>query len=116
MHAHALSIFAVPPPLSPPTPKKKKYHQGRTGPILNRSVAPAPSFSQDVEETEAADAEPVTDLSNSDVTTKYQEASKIANLAIQGVVQQCVAGARVNALCKFGDTVMEQVCLENERW
>lgn len=62
---------------------------------------------QEVEETEAA--EPVTDLSNSDVTTKYQEASKIANLALQGVVQQCVAGARVNDLCKFGDTVIEQV-------
>ncbi|CAN0565412.1 unnamed protein product, partial [Ectocarpus sp. 12 AP-2014] len=43
----------------------------------------------------------------SDVTTKYQEASKIANLALQGVVQQCVANARVNDLCKFGDTVIE---------
>lgn len=49
------------------------------------------------------------DLSNSDVTTKYQEAAKIANLALQGVVQQCVAGARINDLCKFGDTVIEQV-------
>lgn len=48
-------------------------------------------------------------LSNSDVTTKYQEAAKIANLALQGVVQQCVAGARVNDLCKFGDTVIVQV-------
>lgn len=51
----------------------------------------------------------MTDLSNSDVTTKYQEASKIANLALQGVVQQCMANARVNDLCKFGDTVIEQV-------
>ena len=48
-------------------------------------------------------------LSNSDVTTKYQEAAKIANLALQGVIQQSVAGARVNDLCKFGDTVIEQV-------
>lgn len=70
---------------------------------------------QEVEETE--EAEPVTDLSNSDVTTKYQEASKIANLALQGVVQQCVAGARVNDLCKFGDTVIEQVqSTEYLRW
>lgn len=66
-------------------------------------------FDQEVEETE--EAKVVEDLSNSDVTTKYQEASKIANLALQGVVQQCVAGARINDLCKFGDTVIEQVCM-----
>ena len=51
----------------------------------------------------------MTDLSNSDVTTKYQEAAKIANLALTGVIQQCVAGARLTDLCKFGDTVITQV-------
>lgn len=56
------------------------------------------------DEQEAAE-----DLSNSDVTTKYQEAAKIANLALQGVIQQCVPGARVNDLCKFGDTIIVQV-------
>lgn len=71
------------------------------------SITALPVNEQDVEETK--EAEEVTDLSNSDVTTKYQEASKIANLALQGVVQQCVANARVNDLCKFGDTVIEQV-------
>lgn len=75
--------------------------------MLNIRIVTYISHRQEVEETE--EAEPVTDLSNSDVTTKYQEASKIANLALQGVVQQCVAGARVNDLCKFGDTVIEQV-------
>lgn len=55
------------------------------------------------------------DLSNSDVTTKYQEAAKIANLALQGVVQQSVVGARVNDLCKFGDTVIEQVHVQHMR-
>lgn len=58
---------------------------------------------------EEAQEEVVENLSNSDVTTKYQEAAKIANLALQGVIQQSVAGARVNDLCKFGDTVIEQV-------
>ncbi|CBJ31951.1 conserved unknown protein [Ectocarpus siliculosus] len=70
----------------------------------------ADPMEEDVEETK--EAAEVTDLSNSDVTTKYQEASKIANLALQGVVQQCVANARVNDLCKFGDTVIEQRCAQ----
>lgn len=48
-------------------------------------------------------------MSNSDVTTKYQEAAKIANLTMQGVVQMCVPGAKINDLCKFGDTVIVQV-------
>jgi methionine aminopeptidase len=51
-----------------------------------------------------------TDLSNSDVTTKYQEAAKIVNLALSGVVQQSTPGAAVADLCKFGDTVITQVC------
>ena len=62
-----------------------------------------------MEGAEEAEAVVVEDLSNSDVTTKYQEAAKIANLALQGVLQQCVAGARINDLCKFGDTVVEQL-------
>lgn len=37
---------------------------------------------------------------NSDVCTKYQEASKIVNLALTGMVGQCVPGARVIDLCK----------------
>lgn len=57
----------------------------------------------------------VENLSNSDVTTKYQESAKIANLALQGVIQQCVAGARVHDLCKFGDTVIEQVTAKYSR-
>mmetsp|Transcript_2354 Transcript_2354/g.2725 ORF Transcript_2354/g.2725 Transcript_2354/m.2725 type:complete len:399 (+) Transcript_2354:64-1260(+) len=51
--------------------------------------------------------EEVTDLSNSDVCTKYQEASKIVNLALSGLVQQCVPGAKIIDLCQFGTTVME---------
>lgn len=64
---------------------------------------------QEEEEVDEQEEEVVEDLSNSDVTTKYQEAAKIANLTLQGVIQQCVAGARVNDLCKFGDTVIAQV-------
>mmetsp|Transcript_20752 Transcript_20752/g.29295 ORF Transcript_20752/g.29295 Transcript_20752/m.29295 type:complete len:399 (+) Transcript_20752:106-1302(+) len=51
--------------------------------------------------------EELTDLSNSDVCTKYQEASKIVNLALSGLVQQCVPGAKIIDLCQFGTTVME---------
>jgi len=51
--------------------------------------------------------EEITDLSNSDVCTKYQEASKIVNLALTGLVSQCVTGAKIIDLCKFGTTVIE---------
>ena len=44
---------------------------------------------------------------NSDVCTKYQEASKIVNLTLEGLVAQTVVGAKVLDLCKFGTTVME---------
>jgi len=51
--------------------------------------------------------EEVTDLSNSDVCTKYQVAAKIVNLALSGLVSQCVAGAKVIDLCQFGTKVIE---------
>jgi len=61
----------------------------------------------------AASEEPVVtgdeveeDLSNSDICTKYREAGKIANLALEGVVSQVVAGATIVSLCKFGDEVI----------
>jgi len=57
---------------------------------------------EDVEEEEE-----VTDLSNSDVCTKYQEASRIVNLALTGLVSQAVAGAKVIDLCQFGTAVIE---------
>lgn len=44
---------------------------------------------------------------NSDVCTKYQEASKIVNLTLEGLVAQTIVGAKVLDLCKFGTTVME---------
>lgn len=44
--------------------------------------------------------------SPSDVCTKYQEASKIVNLALQGVVGQCVAGANILDICEFGTAVI----------
>jgi hypothetical protein len=43
---------------------------------------------------------------NSDVCTKYQEAAKIVNLALEGLVQQCLPGAKVLDLCEFGHTVI----------
>eukprot|EP01083_Nonionella_stella_P295982 1005650_1 len=58
-------------------------------------------YSNEIEEEE------VTDLSNSDVCTKYQEASKIINLTLTGLVSQCVAGAKIIDLCQFGTTVIE---------
>jgi len=59
----------------------------------------------DVEEGE--EGEEVTDLSNSDVCTKYQEAAKIVNLTLEGLVGQCIPGAKILDLSEFGHTVME---------
>ncbi len=39
--------------------------------------------------------------------TKYQEAAKIVNLALAGLVSQCVTGARIIDLCQFGTTILE---------
>ena len=39
--------------------------------------------------------------------TKYQEAAKIVNLALQGLVGQCVPGAKIIDLWEFGQTVLE---------
>jgi hypothetical protein len=44
----------------------------------------------------------------SDVCTKYQEAAKIVNLALEGIVSQCLPGAKVIDLCEFGHTVITQ--------
>jgi len=44
---------------------------------------------------------------NSDVCTKYQEASKIVNLALTGLISQCIPGAKIIDLCQFGTTVIE---------
>mmetsp|Transcript_17423 Transcript_17423/g.33041 ORF Transcript_17423/g.33041 Transcript_17423/m.33041 type:complete len:403 (-) Transcript_17423:1570-2778(-) len=62
------------------------------------------SEDSNIKETEE---ETATDLSNSDVCTKYQEASKIVNLALTGLVSQCVAGAKIIDLCQFGTAVLE---------
>lgn len=59
-----------------------------------------------VEEEEEGDK----DISDSDVCTKYREAGKIADLALQGVLTQCVEGATVINVCKFGDEVIAQRC------
>jgi len=57
--------------------------------------------------SEEVEEEEITDLSNSDVCTKYQEASKIVNLALTGLVSQCIVGAKIVDLCQFGTTILE---------
>ena len=39
--------------------------------------------------------------------TKYQEAARIVNLALEGLVTQCIPGAKILDLCEFGHAVME---------
>jgi len=47
---------------------------------------------------------------NSDVCTKYQEAAKIVNLALQGLISQCVPGAKVMDLCKVCSIIIKLQC------
>ena len=49
-------------------------------------------MSSEEEITSSDEEEQVTDLRNSDVVTKYQEAAKIVNLTIKGLCLKCKAG------------------------
>ncbi len=57
--------------------------------------------------------EVVTDLSNSDVVTKYKAAAQIANQTLAGVITQCVPGKKVVDVCEFGDTVINAQCAQS---
>lgn len=67
---------------------------------------------KDVGEEEEAVAAPQEDtsLSNPDVVTKYQEAAKICQAALLEVIGQCVPGAKIVEICRFGDELIEQKC------
>lgn len=54
--------------------------------------------------------ETVTDLSNSDVVTKYKAAADIVNKTLAGVILQCVEGKTPYEICDFGDTVIVHQC------
>jgi hypothetical protein len=53
---------------------------------------------------------PLVSSPDSDVCTKYQEAAKIVNLALTGIVSQCIAGAKILDVCEFGHTVITAGC------
>ncbi|KAL3756993.1 hypothetical protein ACHAWU_007020 [Discostella pseudostelligera] len=56
---------------------------------------------------EDGEEEECTDLSNSDVCTKYREASTIVNMALKEVISKCVVGTSVLELCKFGASIID---------
>jgi curved DNA binding protein len=51
-----------------------------------------------------------TDLSNSDVVTKYKEAAKIVNMTLKGVCMKCKVGANTVNICEFGDMLIKKQC------
>jgi curved DNA binding protein len=53
-----------------------------------------------------SEGEEVNDLSNPDVTTKYQSCAVIVNKALEQVVKDCVADADIATLCGAGDQTM----------
>ena len=86
---------------------------------MQKKATPADDDSDDddvqqhEEEGQKAADEPEEDttLANSDVTTKYQEAAKIAQAALTEVAARCVVGAKLVDLCKFGDDLIEERAL-----
>lgn len=60
------------------------------------------------EEGEEEEEEEENSVENSDVATKYRDAARIVNTALEGCVSQCVAGASILDICKFGDAVITQ--------
>ena len=53
-----------------------------------------------------SESELITDLSNPDVTTKYQTAAGIANKALEAVIAACVPGADIATVCELGDKII----------
>ncbi|KAI8375861.1 DNA-binding protein [Blakeslea trispora] len=53
-------------------------------------------------------AEPVLDISNSDVQTKYKDAGKIADAALEKVIALCIPGAKVIDICVEGDKLINE--------
>uniref|UniRef100_A0A7S2UWR2 Peptidase M24 domain-containing protein n=1 Tax=Fibrocapsa japonica TaxID=94617 RepID=A0A7S2UWR2_9STRA len=78
------------------------------GELKDKPIKNDESEEEESEEEDEEKEDEVTDLSNSDVTTKYREAAKIVDLALQGVLTQCTPGARIIDICKFGDSVINQ--------
>lgn len=62
------------------------------------------------QELEEQEEEQVTDLSSSDVCTKYRKAAEIANAALEAVAALCVADADVVELCAAGDAAITERC------
>jgi len=54
------------------------------------------------------EGEEINDLSNPDVTTKYQAAAAIANKALQLVIENCVPEADIASVCELGDRLIEE--------
>ncbi|GMH70430.1 hypothetical protein TrRE_jg9380 [Triparma retinervis] len=63
----------------------------------------------EVEETqETQDEEVVTDLSNTEVVTKYLEASRITNLALESLIPHIVTGAKILDLIRIGEAIINK--------
>lgn len=58
----------------------------------------------------AAPPKRVTDLSSSDVQTKYRDASQIANAVLSEVIAFLAPGKLVSDVCEFGDKAIEANC------
>lgn len=60
----------------------------------------------------SSDSEPeeINDLRSKEVETKYRDAAKIVNKALQGVMIKLAAGKKVSDLCAFGDLLITKQC------
>lgn len=61
-----------------------------------------------VDEPEEEEAPEDTTLANCDVVTKYQEAARIVNFAMNEIAGMCVPGASILSICIAADALLEQ--------
>jgi len=49
----------------------------------------------------------VKDCSDPNVVTKYNDAGRIANMVLDGVISRCEPGATILDICSWGDNQIE---------
>ena len=105
------------PPLFPPPPVSIPRNSSKIGRENATEVAAAAQLlsqkmsdsEEDVKKVvEGEEEEEDTSLANSDVTTKYQEAAKIANAVLEAVLAKVEPGVTPIDLCKAGDDLITE--------
>jgi len=69
-----------------------------------------PELEEEDQSGSESEEEEEQDLSNDTVVTKYGMAAEVVDVALAGIITQCLDGKSVVDVCKFGDLVVDQSC------